>query len=105
VKRKIGNWKWAKKIAGKVIGIIDSVLGSVLGSDKGPIFMLIPEEHFPDRQKVRFAGFRDVTPIPVPLLPTPSKNRFLFDAAAEPYGGGAKEMSWKSRFTEWRREK
>ncbi|HJX74631.1 MAG TPA: hypothetical protein VJ307_10835 [Candidatus Deferrimicrobiaceae bacterium] len=105
VKRKISKWKWAKKIAGKVIGIIDSVLGSVPGSDKGPIFMLIPEEHFPQRQKVRFTGSRAVSPIPVPLLPAPSKNRFLFEAAAEPYGGGAKEMSWKSRFTEWRREK
>jgi hypothetical protein len=105
VKRKIGKWKWAKKIAGKVIGIIDSVLGSVLGSDTGPIFMLTPEEHFPHRQKVRFAGFREVTPIPVPLLPTPSKHRFPFETAAEPYGGGATEMSWKSRFTEWRREK
>ena len=105
VKRKIGKWKWAKKIAGKVIGIIDSAIGSVPGTDKGPIFMLIPEEHFPLRQKVRFAGFRTVSPIPVPLLPAPSKNRFLFETAAEPYGGGAKEMSWKSRFAEWRREK
>jgi hypothetical protein len=105
VKRKIGKWKWAKKIAGKVIGIIDSALGSVLGSNAEPIFMLIPEEHFPLRQKVRFAGFRTASPIPVPLLPAPSENRFLFETAAEPHGGGATEMSWKSRFTEWRREK
>ena len=105
VKRKIGKWKWAKKIAGKVIGIIDSVLRPVLGSDTAPIFLLVPEEHFPYRQKVRFAGFRPVTPIPVPFLPAPSNSRFLFETAAEPYGGGATEMSWKSRFTEWRREK
>jgi len=105
VKRKIGKWKWAKKIAGKVIGIIDSVLRPVLGSDTAPIFMLVPEEHFPYRQKVRFAGFRPVTPIPVPFLPATSNSRFFFEAAAEPYGGGATEMSWKSRFTEWRREK
>lgn len=94
-----------KKIAGKVIGIIDSVLRPVLGSDTAPIYLLVPEEHFPSRQKVRFAGFRPVTPIPVPFLPAPSNIRFLFETAAEPYGGGATEMSWKSRFTEWRREK
>ncbi len=87
------------------MSIIGSALQSALGSETAPIFMLVPEDHFPDRQKVRFAGFREVAPIPFPFLPAPSKYRFLFDTAAEPYGGGATEMSWKSRYTEWRREK
>jgi len=105
VKKKIRKWKWARKIAGRVVGIIDSVLRSHLGSDMGPIVMLIPEDHLPDRQKVRFAGFRAVSPIPVPFLPEGSTTRFFFETSAEPYGGGATEMTWRSRFTEWRRKK
>lgn len=105
VKRKIRKWKWADKIAGKVIGVIDSALRSHLGSDMGPVVMLIPEDHLPDRQKVRFAGFRTVSPIPVPFVPEASPPRFFFETSAEPYGGGAAEMTWRSRFTEWKRKK
>lgn len=105
VKRKIRKWKWADKIAGRVIGVIDSVLRSHLGSDMEPIVMLIPEDHLPDRQKVRFAGFRTTSLIPAPYLPEKSKTRFFFETCAEPYGGGATDMTWRSRFTEWRRKK
>jgi len=105
VKRKISKWKWAKKIARKIVGIIDSVLRSALGSNPAPIYMLIPEDDLPDRQKVWFGGFRAVSPIPIPFFPAASNNGFPFETSAEPYGGGATEMSWRSRFTEWRREK
>ena len=105
VKKKIRKWKWAKKIAGKIIGIIDSVLRSALGSNPAPIYMLVPEDDLPYRQKVRFSGIRKASSIPVPFFPAASKNRFFFETSAEPYGGGATKMSWRSRFTEWRRER
>jgi len=105
VKQKIRKWKWAKKIAGRIVVIIDSVLQSFLGSTLAPIIMLVPEDDLPDRQKVRFAGAREVSPVPIPFFSSPSKFRFFFEASAEPYGGGATEMSWRSRLTEWRRER
>ena len=104
VKRKIRKWKWAKKIAGRVVGIIDSSLRTFLGSIPGPIYMLVPENDLPVRQKVRFTGFKTVSSIPIPFFPPASKNRFLFETSAEPYGGSATEMSWRSRFTVWRRK-
>lgn len=104
VKRKLGKWKWAKKIAGRIVGIIDSVLQPMLGSNPAPVFMLVPEDDLPYRQKVRFAGYKAASPHPVPFFPAASKNRFLFKTSAEPYGGGATDMSWRSRLTEWRRE-
>jgi hypothetical protein len=104
VKQKIRKWKWAKKIAGKVVGIIDSSLRSILGATPGPIYMLVPEIDLPVRQKVRFTGFKKVSSIPVIYFPPASKNRFLFETSAEPYGGSATEMSWRSRFTVWKRK-
>ncbi len=104
VKKKIRKWKWARKIARRIAGIIDYALRPLLGSNLAPVVMLVPEDHLPDRQKVRFAGFKAVSPIRIPFLPGASKNRFFFDTSAEPYGGGATDMTWKSRFTEWRRE-
>jgi hypothetical protein len=104
VKQKIRKWKWAKKIAGRVVGIIDSALRSYLGTTPDPIYMLVPENDLPVRQKVRFTGFKTVSSVPVPFHPPTSKNRFLFETSAEPYGGSAKEMSWKSRFTVDRRK-
>ncbi len=105
VKRTIKKWKWAKRVAGRIVSIIDSVLQSSLGSRLAPITMLVPENDLPDRQKVRFAGSRAVSPVPIPFFSSPSKVPFVFEASAEPYGGGATEMSWRSRLTEWRRER
>jgi len=104
VKRKIRKWKWAKKIAGRIVGIIDSALQSLLGTTPGPIHMLVPETDLPVRQKVRFTGFKAVSSLPVPFFPPASRNRFLFETSAEPYGGSATEMSWRSRFTVCRRK-
>jgi len=104
VKRKIRKWKWAKKIAGRVVGIIDSALQSLLGTTPGPIYMLVPETDLPVRQKIRFTGFKAVSSLPVPFFPPAARNRFLFETSAEPYGGSATEMSWRSRFTVWRRK-
>jgi len=103
VKRNIRKWKWAKKIAGRVVGIIDSALRSFLGTTPDPIYMLVPESDLPLRQKVRFTGFKTVSSIPVPFFPPASRNRFVFETSAEPYGGSATDMSWKSRFSVSRR--
>jgi hypothetical protein len=104
VKKKISKWKWAKKIVRRIVGIIDYALRPLLGSNPAPVVMLIPEDHLPERQQVRFSGFKAVSPIRIPFFSAASKNRFYFDTCAEPYGGGATDMTWKSRFTEWRRE-
>jgi hypothetical protein len=105
VKQKIRKWKWAKKISGRIVGIIDSTLHSVLDSGLAAINMLVPEDDLPDRQKVRFAGFRVVSPVPIPFFSSNSRYRFYSQSSAEPYGGGATEMSWRSRLTEWRKER
>jgi hypothetical protein len=97
---RIGKWKWAKKIAGAVTSVIDSAVRSILGADGSPIRMLEPEEDFPRRQKVRFTGYKSVSPLPVPYLNRNDKHRFLMESFAEPYGGGMVEMTWKSRLTE-----
>lgn len=100
-KRRIAGWKWAHRIVGRIVAIIDSLLLSEVGSDRSPIVMLVPEADLPERQKVRFAGFREVSSVPVPFIPPTSTNRFPFVASAEVYGGDAVTMTWRSRFTEW----
>ena len=102
VKQKIRKWKWAKKISGRIVGIIDSALHSILGSQLASINMLVPEDDLPRRQKVRFAGFRAVSPIPISLFSSAPRYRFFSQAFAEPYGGDSTEMSWRSRLTERR---
>ncbi len=100
-KRRIAGWKWAHRIVGHIVAVIDSVLLSEVGSDRSPITMLVPEAHLPERQKVRFAGFRTVAPVPAPFVPSSPVSRFPFIASAEVYGGDAVTMTWRSRFTEW----
>lgn len=102
-KRKIGKWKWAKKIVKRIVGIIDQSLRTAIGTEPLSLTMLVPEDHFPARQKIRFTGFRDISSIPVPFYPPVSGNRFPIEASAEPYGGGVADMSWKSRLTEWKK--
>ncbi len=102
VKRKIAKWKWAKKIATRIAGIIDQSLRTAIGTDPVCLTLLVPEDHFPVRQKIRFSGFRKISSIPVPFHPPASRNRFPIEASAEPYGGEAAVMSWKSRFIEWK---
>lgn len=104
-KRKIGKWKWARKIVKRIVGIIDQSLRTAIGTDPVSLTMLLPEDHLPERQKIRFAGYREISSIPVPFHPPSSRNRFPIEASAEPYGGGVADMSWKSRFTEWKRER
>lgn len=98
---QIGRWKWAKKIARTITSIIDGAVRSILsGTDGTPIRMLEPEEDFPARQNVRFAGYKRVSPLPIPYLGNQGTPRFPMTAVAEPYGGGTAEMTWKSRLTE-----
>jgi len=98
---RIGKWKWVKNIARAVSAVIDAAVRSILsGTDGTPIRMLEPEDDFPLRQKVRYAGFRAVSPLPIPYLGRQERSRFPTEAIAEPYGGGTAEMTWKSRLTE-----
>lgn len=97
---RIGKWKWASKLVRAVTSVIDPAIRSILGAGGAPIRMLEPEDDFTSRQKVRFTGFKSVSPLPIPYLNMSGKNRFPSDSFAEPYGGGTALMSWKSRITE-----
>jgi len=97
IPRKIAKWKWAKRIVRMVTSTIDRALRGILGSMPGSIRMLSPEDDLPRRQKVRFAGGRFPSPLPVPLLPHPKTVPLTDVAVGEVYGGGATEMTWRSR--------
>ncbi len=94
---QLGNWKWAKKIAGTITQIINSALQSILGAGPEPIRMLEPEEDFPRRQKIQYAGFKTVTSPSLPYIGIGGRKRYFSEAFSEPYGGGMAEMTWKSR--------
>jgi hypothetical protein len=96
---RIAKWKWAKKIARAISTVIDSAVRSIIGAGGPPIRMLEPEDDFPRRQKVRFAGYKSFSPLPIPFLNRNEKHRFLMESFAEPYGGGTADMTWKSRLT------
>ena len=83
-----------------VIAFLDTALRGIVGTDKGPIRMLEPEEDFPERQFVRFEGIHTVPDLPIPFLDEQGKRRLFEEATAQPYGGGAAEMTWRSRLAE-----
>ncbi|MGZ8441356.1 MAG: hypothetical protein ACXWXD_11355 [Candidatus Deferrimicrobiaceae bacterium] len=83
-----------------VIALLDAALRGIVGANRGPIRMLEPEVDFPDRQYVRFTGTATVPALPLPILGEKGRRRVIAEAAAEPYGGGAAEMTWRSRLTE-----
>lgn len=99
VPRIIARWKWARKIVRRVTSVIDRALRGILGELPGSIRMLVPEEDLPLRQKVRFTGGRLPSPLPVPYLPLPKTLPLAESAVGEVYGGGASEMTWKSRLS------
>jgi hypothetical protein len=83
-----------------VIAILDTALRGIVGTNQGSIRMLEPEGDFPDRQFVRFEGFRTVPGLPIPFLGERETRRVFEEATAQPYGGGSSEMTWRSRLTE-----
>ena len=97
---RIKKWKWAGRAVGQISAVIDGAIRAIIGGDPRPIRMLVPESDFPKRQKVRFAGFRSSNPLPIPDADWSRERRFFFESFAEPYGGSATEMSWRSRLTE-----
>ncbi len=100
VPRRIRSWKWASHLVGQVCGVIDAAIRTIIGGDPRPIQMLLPESDFAKRQKVRFAGVMSSTPLPIPDPDWSKRREFVSEAFAEPYGGNATEMKWKSRLTE-----
>ena len=99
VPRKIAKWKLAKSIVRMVTSTIERALRGVLGNMPGSLRMLIPEEDLPRLQKVRFRGERLPSPLPVPFLPLPVRVPLADFSVGEVYGGGATEMTWKSRLS------
>lgn len=100
VPRRIKKWKWAGRAVGQISAVIDGAIRAIIGGDPRPIRMLVPESDFPKRQKVRFAGFRSSAPLPIPDRDWSRARRFFVESFAEPYGGSATEMTWRSRLTE-----
>jgi hypothetical protein len=97
IRNSIKKMKWARKVAGRVASVIDSALRSIAGLGGQTIRMLVPEDDFPLRQKVRFTGSRAADPLPIPYLGRTRRERFFHEAHAEPYGGDTARMTWKSR--------
>lgn len=104
VPRRIRKWKWASHLVGQICSVIDGAIRTIIGGDGRPIRMLVPENDFPRRQKVRFAGIKGSTPLPIPDRDWSKERKFVAEAFAEPYGGSATEMTWRSRLTERPRE-
>lgn len=102
IRNSIRKMKWAKKVAGRVVSAIDSALRSIAGPGGQTIRMLVPEDDFTLRQKVRFTGSRAADPLPLPYLDRTRRESFIHEAHAEPYGGDTARMTWKSRLTDER---
>ncbi len=100
VPRRIKSWKWANHLVGQVCGVIDGAIRTIVAGDPKPIRMLAPESDFAKRQKIRFIGITSSTRLPIPDPEWSQARAFASEAFAEPYGGNATEMKWKSRLTE-----
>ncbi|MDD5762863.1 MAG: hypothetical protein PHP88_10215 [bacterium] len=96
--------RFLKSAMKAVIALLDTALRGILGDNKGPIRMLEPEKDFSDRQFVRFEGIHTVPDLPIPFLDERGKRRVLEEATAQPYGGEAAEMTWRSRLIERRKK-
>jgi len=81
--------------------VLNSTINFILGGNNKPIRKLVPEKDFPKRQFVRFVGSRKIQPLPIPFWGNHGTERIFEQAQAEPYGGGAESMTWKSRLTKW----
>ncbi|MGE5189684.1 MAG: hypothetical protein ACM3NF_06475 [Gemmatimonadota bacterium] len=98
--RRIRKWTWAGHAVRQICAVIDGAIRAIVGGNTEPIRMLVPESDFRRRQNVRFAGTRSSTPLPIPDGNWSGERRFLLQSFAEPYGGNATEMTWRSRLTE-----
>jgi hypothetical protein len=86
---------------GKAVkSILNPILAGLLGASQEPIRLLVPDADFNTRQYVRFSGYFDEEAISLPLIPPTGRRRFAFSSCAQPYGGGATQMTWKSRLFE-----
>jgi hypothetical protein len=88
------------KTAAFILGVLNGAFASILSGNSEPIRMLVPESDFEERQHVRFTGTRKSDPLPIPLLGMSGGEPLPHEAWAEPYGGGATSMTWRSRLVE-----
>lgn len=102
VRKTVRRHKAIAKAFDRVVGALDAAVSSILADAKGPVRMLVPEEDLPRRQFVRFAGGRPAEGLPAPMADWIGKVRFASESIAQPYGGGAAVMTWRSRLTEER---
>lgn len=86
---------------GKAVkSILNPILAGLLGGSPEPIRLLVPENDFPDRQFVRFGGYRIEEGLDLPFIGTFGRRRYAYASYAQPYGGGTTQMTWKSRLFE-----
>ena len=97
--RQINRYRFLNSKLRNVRNTLNSALNFILAGNREPIYMLIPEKDFNDRQFVQFIGGREHRPLPIPFLGNNETERLLDSAQAEPYGGDALSMTWKSRLT------
>ncbi len=105
IPRRLKKWKWASHVVGQICRVIDGAIRTIIAGDGRPIRMLMPENDFTKRQKVRFAGIMSSAPLPIPDRDWGKERKFAFASFAEPYGGNATNMTWRSRLTEKPEEK
>lgn len=94
------KFKWAHQAVEPVTRAIDAAVRLILGQGGPPLRMLVPENDFERRQKVRFAGSRRSAPLPIPDRDWSAGRWYFAEASARPYGGGAAQMTWKSRIVD-----
>ena len=97
--RKINRYWFLNSNMKNVKNMANSAINFLLTGNREPIYMLIPEKDFNDRQFVKFVGGREHRPLPIPFLGNNETERLFDEAQAEPYGGDALSMTWKSRLT------
>jgi hypothetical protein len=86
---------------GKAVkAILNPILAGLLGGSIEPIRLLVPEDDFERCQYVRFSGYGEAEGLPLPFLGPQGRRRYPFSTAAQPFGGGSTEMTWRSRIFE-----
>lgn len=86
--------------ARSVTGAIEGALKQIGVPMDASLRMLVPEEDLPKRQRVSFEGWRSSAPLPIPDRMWSRAKTLRCGSAAEVYGGGPVEMTWRSRLVE-----
>ena len=101
VLERLNRFRRPDRTLKQIRSYLNNVVNLILGGNNKPIRKLIPAKDFSKLQFVRFVGSTEVQPLPIPFLENNETQRIFEQAQAEPYGGDAESMTWKSRLTKW----